>query len=235
MLKMWSYVIKMKLVNKSVFRLLLPLFKPNHRINYNECLSLKLVMATVLFSSSCYGLDKNLTYYHDFWDPLYHGEILNYCLYDGSKCGLDVADKYCQLLGYESATKSIIAYNVGLTKYLDGCENCKRVECKGWDCNGFKLIRCKNRFSHTPVKPYYFNAQTFVLPRFNKYRVAWCYKDEKNCGKMAANSFCRQMGFMRVAEYHIDKEINATRAIGSGELCFGQKCQGFSSITCSRK
>ena len=191
----------------------------------------------VLFSVEVFAAQQeSLTYYRDFWSPRYHGELLNYCLVTQNTCGIEVADKYCVIMGYQKAAKSLIANNVGLTKYLDGCNFCGRSKriCKGWNCNGFKLIRCANNVEHFPVQDYAYRERTYVLPRVEKYRIDWCYENGKGCGKKVANSFCRRMGFARAINYKQDIAVYASREIGDGRLCFGDSCKGFSSVTCYR-
>jgi hypothetical protein len=175
----------------------------------------------------------DLSYYNDFWNPQYHNKSLNYCMLYSKECGGAVADKFCKVMGYENSSKSIIAHNVGLANYLDACKKCS-THCKGWNCNGFKLIRCAGKLSHTPAQSYYFRSKTFVLPRFNKYRVAWCYADGNDCGKKVAFSFCRRMGYQKEIGYKKDPLIKATKDIGNQQLCFGDKCDAFSYITCYR-
>ncbi|OGV37935.1 MAG: hypothetical protein A3E88_03305 [Legionellales bacterium RIFCSPHIGHO2_12_FULL_35_11] len=173
--------------------------------------------------------EDSLAYYRDFWDPHYHGKLLNYCSRDKKDCGVNIASKFCKLMGYEKSSKALIAYNVGVSIYMDNCPL-----CKGWDCNAFKLIRCSSNLKHSPVQSYYFREQTFVLPRFEKYRIAWCYENGKGCGYRGAYSFCRRMGFSKTVDYKIDKSIYATKSLGDHKLCFGEECQAFASITCFR-
>lgn len=171
---------------------------------------------------------RNDDYYRNFWMPKYHGKRLNYCTLDG-KCGLPVATKYCQLMGYARADQQIIDNNVGLTNYLF-CN----ARCKGWQCNGFKTIRCVENMSHNPPKAYHYRLRRFVYPRFNNYRVAWCYDGHSGCGRRSAFSFCRRMGYKDVRNYKIQKCIAATKAIGNQKLCFGILCNAFEYIDCFR-
>lgn len=173
------------------------------------------------------GLQQN--YYRTFWNPAFHGYRLDYCVAEGKKCGLPVATHYCQLLGYEKATQQIIDYNVGMTQSFSS-----RKPCKGWQCNGFMMIRCMAKFTHKPVSSYYYRAQQFVFPRFNHGRVDWCYEDGKGCGQRAATSFCRRMGYTRAKHYKIQAHVSETRAIGNHKVCVGKDCNAFSSITCYR-
>lgn len=188
----------------------------------------------LIFIENAHASVDKLAFYHDFWRPSYHGEHLNYCLYHKPTCGIEVANKYCKIMGYEKATKAFIANNVGLANYIDGCPNCKKTQCKGWNCNGFKVIRCADKIKHTPIYVYHFRKRDFVVPRLAHFRLDWCYEDGNGCGKKAANSFCRMMGYMQAINYNLDSNVYASREIGNGKLCFGKSCRGFSKITCYR-
>lgn len=167
--------------------------------------------------------------FRNFWHPVYNGERLAYCTVDGKECGKAVANRYCHMLGYEYASQQVIAYNVGLTHYISS-----RVRCKGWTCNGFMTIGCATRLSHSPPKSYHYRKKSFVDPRFDHYRVAWCYERSKGCGSRAANSFCSRMGFMHATHFVKEMQVSATRTIGSQELCFGSQCNAFKTIVCYR-
>lgn len=172
---------------------------------------------------------KNEEYYRSFWNPKYHGKLLDYCLVDKKQCGTIVADQYCKMMGYDNSTQSTIAYNVGLTNYLDTC-----IGCKGLNCNGFMRITCSAKTRHKPIRDYYFRMRKYVFPRFNNYRIDWCYENGHGCGKRAAFSFCRRMGYMRESAYIKESNVAATKALGNQRLCFGKDCNAFKSITCYR-
>ncbi|KTD21187.1 hypothetical protein [Legionella londiniensis] len=173
---------------------------------------------------------KNTQYfYRNIWEPTYHILRLNYCMFDGKECGMAVASRYCRMLGYDGADKEIVANNVGLTHVL-----ASKAKCQGWQCNGFKLIRCIGKINHQPAKPYYYREKRFVYPRLDSYRIAWCYKDGKECGQRAAYSFCRRMGYLQAKHYKKETEIAATKELGNQKLCFGKDCSGFQYITCYR-
>ncbi|WP_133127170.1 hypothetical protein [Legionella nagasakiensis] len=172
---------------------------------------------------------KSQNYYRNFWSPTFHIQRLNYCTLGGKECGMPVARRYCQMMGYKEADKQIIDYNVGLTNYIFS-----KAQCKGWRCNGFKLIRCVGNISHKPPQIYYYRYRRFALPRMDHYRVDWCYESGKGCGRQAAHSFCRRMGYLRTEGYKKQERVPATKAIGNQKLCFGNQCTGFSEIICYR-
>lgn len=201
-----------------------------------RCFIVTLLMAIVfLTQANAATVEKN--FYRNLWNPTYHIQRLSYCSYDGKECGLKVASRYCKLMGYQKAVKEIQDYNVGVTNYLlSPKERIKvsRIQCTGWKCNGFKLIRCVGKFSHKPPRSYYYRSRRFVFPRFDHYRVDWCYENGKGCGHRAAHSFCRRQGYIRTQAYKIQKNVASTKALGNQKLCFGKQCSGFTEISCYR-
>lgn len=193
---------------------------------FNLIICLLLIICFIPFVQAATN-EKN--YYRNFWSPMYSGLRLNYCTMDGKTCGLPVASQYCRMMGYEKADQVLIDNNVGLTHY----PLCRAI-CKGWTCNGFKLIRCVGRILHKPPQGYYYRSRRFVFPRFSYYRVAWCYEGESGCGERAAYSFCRRMGYMRTTQFKKDEQVAATKALGDQKLCFGDRCVGFKEIVCYR-
>ncbi len=190
---------------------------------------IKIVLIVLCWlSTTIYAADQQ-TYYRNFWNPTYHGRLLNYCIPAQKECGMPVANRYCELMGYDHASKIIVANNVGLTNYFGTCNG-----CKGWNCKGFSEIVCVAKTLHKPARDYYFRLKKFVVPRFNHERVDWCYQDSQGCGKRAASSFCRRMGFLRAQSFKKESHVTATRSLGNQKLCFGEHCQAFSSITCYR-
>lgn len=167
--------------------------------------------------------------FRNIWHPTYLGQRLDYCTIDGKDCGKAVANRYCQMLGYDFASQNVIAHNIGLTNYL-----ATKSHCAGWRCNGFMIITCASKLSHKPPKPYHYREQKFQHPRFNNYRVDWCYERGHGCGRRAANSFCSRMGFLQAKRIVKETGVGATKTIGSQELCFGTRCNSFASIICYR-
>lgn len=167
--------------------------------------------------------------FRSFWHPTFLGAPLDYCAVDGRECGAPIAKRYCQMLGYDDSSQSIIAYNVGLTHFI-----ASRAQCTGWRCNGFMTIACTKTISHMPPKPYHYREKQFAYPRYSHVRVDWCFNKNERCGKRAADSFCSRMGFMKAMRFVKETKVAATKTIGSQELCFGNECNAFKLITCSR-
>lgn len=168
-------------------------------------------------------------FYRNFWSPQYHARFLDYCSCNNTICGKPVADRYCRKMGYKMSDKHIKEYNVGMTYTMDS-----EGSCVGWQCHGFKMIRCVADLPNSPPKIYSYRKKEFSYPRLNHYRVDWCYQNSKGCGRKAANSFCRRLGYMKATHYEMEKEVPSTRDLGNQELCFGKKCSGFKKIICYR-
>lgn len=167
--------------------------------------------------------------HRSFWQPYYQGQRLAYCTLDHQHCGLEVATRYCRIMGYEKASKQSIANNVGVTHFFESGS-----KCVGWRCDGFKTIQCSMRIPHTPPKPYHYRLRRFFYPHYNFYRVDWCYDGCHHCGRRAAYSFCRRMGYLETRGFRKEAGVAATQALGNQKLCFGNTCNAFAEITCYR-
>lgn len=187
------------------------------------------LLSFLLLTGQGVAAESRGNFYRNYWMPTYHGHRLASCLCGGKDCGARVADRYCRIMGYASSNLHIIDNNVGLTSYLDS-----PLDCKGWRCNGFKTIRCVATMRHKPPRPYHYSKRRFVYPRYSQYRVDWCYDGKQGCGRRAAFSFCRRLGYMQTIGYAIQNNISATKAIGNQKLCFGPQCKAFEYILCSR-
>lgn len=199
-----------------------------------------IIISWVSGSVLLYSAQSN-QYYRDFWYPTYHIQPLNYCTQDNLCCGKKVADRYCQILGYEKSVKIIKANNVGISNYLELKYTGKKARCIGWKCHGFELIRCEKLQNHhikvankTYYQDYYYREKRFNLPRMAHFRVAWCYTKNNHCGKYVANSFCRRLGYLKSSDLKKDPNVLASIKIGDKALCFGKDCSGFEYITCFR-
>lgn len=180
-------------------------------------------------NSQSWAAEKQNTAWRSFWHPNYHGQRLNYCTLDGKKCGMAIAHLYCKKLGYEYASQEILAPNLGLTHYINSS-----ARCKGWQCNGFMTISCAKTLAHHPPKPWHYREKLFVYPRFNHYRMDWCYKKNQGCGRRAANAFCMYKGYMQAKGFRKEDGIQATATIANQALCFGKACRAFKYIICYR-
>ncbi|KTD31951.1 hypothetical protein [Legionella israelensis] len=196
-------------------------------INIRAFIIIKLVFCLLL--NQAFAVSNKQIATRNFWHPMYHGGRLAYCMLNQTCCGKPVADRYCKSMGYDYASQQIIAHNIGLTHYIS-----TKARCKGWRCNGFVTIACVKKIPHTPDQTYHYSKKKFVYPRYNNYRVDWCYGEHTGCGLKAAKSFCRRLGYMEARQFKREKAIHASKTIGSQKLCFGPSCDGFKYIVCSR-
>lgn len=80
-------------------------------------------------------------------------------------------------------------------------------------------------------------TKTFANPKYNGYRLDWCYTEATGCGAPAAKAFCVGKGYPLVKSYGQAADIGTftkTRIIGNNHLCSGNFCDGFSFITCKK-
>ncbi|MCX7115597.1 MAG: hypothetical protein NTW08_06805 [Gammaproteobacteria bacterium] len=190
-----------------------------------------LACLAIFWAATCTAKPLNdPTFFRSFWTPQYEGLPLSYCLIDGTTCGLKVATAYCRWMGYEKADHSLIAYNLGLTRYFP-----TRLRCDNWQCHGFKTIRCVGQMKDVSMRPNHYRKAHFVVPRYLGNRVDWCeFGGRKKCGRPAAFSFCRRLGYMKTIGFAPDAQAGSTEAIGNQRRCFGLMCKGFRYIDCYR-
>ena len=78
----------------------------------------------------------------------------------------------------------------------------------------------------------------FNAPSVRGVRLDYCRHFGSQCGKPAADLFCRENGFAESVRFLIDENIGGrgiqTLVFGDGRLCEGPNCSGFRTITCSR-
>lgn len=78
---------------------------------------------------------------------------------------------------------------------------------------------------------------TIDKPRIGDYRLDWCREWAQNCGKPAADEFCRRRGFVEAKSFKKAPGVgqdDPTRVIGAEHACREQSCDGFASITCHK-
>ncbi len=81
-------------------------------------------------------------------------------------------------------------------------------------------------------------TQTFPAPQLHGYLVDWCAHFGRDCGKPAADLFCRELKFDQASNFSIDQNAGArglsTLVFGDGSLCTGNNCAAFRQITCTK-
>jgi hypothetical protein len=76
----------------------------------------------------------------------------------------------------------------------------------------------------------------FQSPMFQGNRLDWCRSWAKDCGKGAADAWCRNKGFEAASSnIQIDENIgksSPTKIISTGQVCNQDFCDGFKLIEC---
>ncbi|MBA2653614.1 MAG: hypothetical protein H0U71_00915 [Gammaproteobacteria bacterium] len=77
-------------------------------------------------------------------------------------------------------------------------------------------------------------TKIYRKPKMGNLRVDCCLKLNKECGKPAADSFCRSMGFKQSVNCKIDSNrCTPTFIIGTQTICSQPFCKGFDEVECS--
>lgn len=80
--------------------------------------------------------------------------------------------------------------------------------------------------------------QTYAKPKQGALRIDWCYQWGVNCGKPAADKFCQSKGFVQSNDFVEDVDIGAagldTVVQGTGQVCHGAFCDGFTYVVCEK-
>ena len=75
----------------------------------------------------------------------------------------------------------------------------------------------------------------YSYPKYGEYNLDWCYTWATDCGKKAADAYCRYKGHLWSSVYSKNSDIGGTKLIGTGQLCSYDWCDGFTHITCVGK
>jgi len=161
-----------------------------------------------------------------FDNPTYKGNRLDWCLNWAKGCGKAAADAYCKYRGYQKARRFSQASDIGKrhpTRLIG-----TGAVCDQRFCDGFRRIIC---FKPTPT------IKTFRRPKWRGNRLDWCLHWARDCGKPAANAYCRKRGFDAAVGFRKASNIgdrHPTRLITSGAVCDGPGCDGFRFIRCQK-
>jgi hypothetical protein len=74
----------------------------------------------------------------------------------------------------------------------------------------------------------------FRNPEINGLAVDYCLTWGQNCGKPAADAFCRKQGFARSEGHVVYENAPPTILVGDGAICREPYCARMISISCSR-
>lgn len=79
------------------------------------------------------------------------------------------------------------------------------------------------------------NNKVFSMPRYRRYLLDYCARQNKQCGDVVALRYCRLRGYERVVAFEKAPNVKKrTRHIASHYICKQKHCDGFAFIHCQR-
>ncbi len=172
-----------------------------------------------------------------FLNPTLDGYRLDWCRSWGRDCGKLAADAFCRRKGFQEAAEWEEDYDIGARTPTRIISSGKICSDRG--CDGFKMIRCRGAAGpdsgHGGSGPV-LGRRRFLNPSIGGYRLDWCRRWGQECGKPAADAFCRSRGFKEAVAFQEAFDIGArtpTKIISSGKICSDSFCDGFEFIECA--
>ena len=158
---------------------------------------------------------------HTYNRPMYRDHRLDWCLTWGANCGKPAADTFCNRKRFNSARVFRAEVPSGQTTRLVGTNQV----CNGSFCTPFAYVTCQD-----PIPSH----RVFANPVWRGQRLDVCREWGANCGKPAADAFCKAEGFSDALHAEADPQpgFSTTRVISSGQVCSGSFCTGFQQIIC---
>ena len=153
-----------------------------------------------------------------------HGDTrLDWCLTWGTDCGRPAAVDFCNRRRYADVVV-FRAEKVGKSEptTLIGSNQV----CSGHDfCTAFAYITCTG-----PIP----TERVFANPVWKDRRLDFCLRWGADCGKPAADTFCRAKGYSDALHAVPDAKPGyaPTRVISSDHICDKPFCRGFQQIIC---
>lgn len=86
------------------------------------------------------------------------------------------------------------------------------------------LLILSGSFAHAAVRNYF-------APEVDGKRLDSCLAGKRDCGKPAADAFCKAQGFDNALIFQREAAA-ATRHLGNGASCAGDSCTSFKQIKC---
>ncbi|MCB0418097.1 MAG: hypothetical protein KDD39_10625 [Bdellovibrionales bacterium] len=145
--------------------------------------------------------------------PTYRGDRLDWCYNFGTGCGQTVVNEYCKTLGMTGSKYFTQDPNIGRTRLLTD------AVCEDSYCDGFKYLYCRKL------------NETILKPKYRGDRLDWCADFGTQCGKPAADLYCKKQGWTAAYDYAQDPNIGRTRLINDA-VCEDSYCDGFKYIKC---
>lgn len=155
--------------------------------------------------------------------PMYRDTRLDWCLTWATDCGRPAALAFCNRRRYADVGV-FRAERVGKsepTRLIGSNQVCSSND----SCTSFAYITCTN-----PIP----TERVFANPVWKNHRLDVCLRWASDCGKPAADAFCRARGYSDAlhAEQDAETGYSSTRVISSDQTCDKPFCRGFQQIIC---
>jgi hypothetical protein len=174
-----------------------------------------IVTSVVLTAAVTFATDVLGQAQQTFARPTINGIRVDWCRVWGAECGQPAADEFCRRNGFHRATGFSMLEDVPPTVVITSGQRCDAPQCDA--LNNVTCIR---------------EARRFQRPTVQGVRVDWCLVWGNECGKPAADAFCRSRGFARATNFEKIEDVPPTIVIGSNQRCNDAFCDAIGNVTC---
>ena len=154
--------------------------------------------------------------------PRHNDLRLDWCLHWGTDCGKPAAIEFCNRRRYRDVV--VFRAEVVGRSQPTSVSGTNQI-CRGDFCTASAYITCIG-----PIP----GGQVFANPAWKGHRLDFCREWGANCGKPAADAFCRAKGFADALHATADQGPGyaSTRVISSDQICNQSFCRRFQQIIC---
>jgi hypothetical protein len=150
---------------------------------------------------------------------------VDWCLNWGNNCGKPAAEAFCQARGFRQAL-SFQSQRMGGPTWVAG----DRKICLHPVCTALVNVTCEGEADARSFAM----VQDFPDPTINHVPIATCLAHAHECGKPAADSFCRAVGFLRATHFQESAPSGPIVHFGDATNCSGEHCRALKNVICSR-
>ncbi len=186
-------------------------------MNRNKVRCNRVIGQLILFSCLLLLAVPSMAAEARYKNPAVNGYALDYCRTWGASCGKPAADAFCRNKGYSKALRFHVRRNTPPTRVIGSGQICRHAGCDRID-----WVTCAAEIS-------------FAQPKVRGYALDLCAHRGRDCGKPAADAFCRNHGYRTAVDFAVRHDAPPTRVIGDGKICKQSFCDRIVAITCKNK